>query len=403
MMRSNFSLAKNKKSIYFLILILIYSLILSGCSNGAKTNASNSYLIDGVVENQEVDVSSKLPGRIETVKVKEGDTVKAGQVLAYLEIKELNDKEKQAEAAVEAALAQYNNAKDTYQLQQKVNDADIQAAQAALDQATAQYNKVKNGARSQEIEQAKAKLDEAKAALDVAEKSYQRTSQLFEAGAASQQTLDEVKAKYQAASDDVHYAEEALSLIQEGAQPEDIKAAAAAVEQAKAAIMKAEAGKLQTAIAGDAVKMAEANLNAAKAALDEVKANIEDATIKAPCDGIITVKNVEEGEIVSAGTPIFTIQQPKDNWVNVKVKETQVGKIKVGQKVKVTSADFPKEVFTGVVESINEKPDYAAQRSTNERDDKDIVAYNVKVRLDNEKLKAGMSVTVDFSGSKEEK
>ncbi|MDK2814093.1 MAG: HlyD family secretion protein [Thermoanaerobacter sp.] len=323
--------------------------------------------------------------------------------MAYIEINELRDKEKQAEAAVEAAQAQYNQAKHALLLQEKVSEADIQAAQAALEQAIAQYDRVNNGARAQEIEQAKAKLDEAKATLEAAEKSYQRMKQLFEVRAISQQTLDEVKAKYEVAKDEVHYAEEALSLLEEGARQEDIRAAAAAVKQAKAAIMKAEAAKLQVATANDAVQMAEANLKSAKAALDEVKRTVDDATIKAPCDGIITVKYVEEGEIVSAGMPIFTIQQPNENWVNVKVKETQVGKMKVGQKVKVTSSNFPGEVFTGQIESINQKPEYATQRSTNERGEKDIITYNVKVRLNNAKLKAGMSVTVDFNGSKEGK
>lgn len=80
-----------------------------------------------------------------------------------------------------------------------------------------------------------------------------------------------------------------------------------------------------------------------------------------------------------------------------------MGPIKEGRKVKVTSSNFPGKTFDGRVESIRRKPDYATQRATNERGDKDIVAYNVKVRLDNPELKAGMSVTVDFQAIQEEK
>lgn len=176
--------------------LLIFVLIFTGCSPKGEQLALR---IDGIVEAEEVDVAAKIPGRIEAITVKEGDTVKAGQVLAYIEVKELKEKEKQAQAAVEAARAQYEKAKNALSLQEKASEADIQAAQAALNQAMSQYDKAKKGPRSQQIEQARAKLEQAKAALEVAEKSYQRTRQLFEAGAASQQMLDEVKAKYEAA------------------------------------------------------------------------------------------------------------------------------------------------------------------------------------------------------------
>lgn len=245
-------------------LLLIVSLLVTGCSKQAEQSALK---VDGVVEAEEVDVAAKIPGRIQSVQVKEGDTVKAGQVLAYIEVKELKEKEKQAQAA----------------------------------------------------------------------------------------------------------------------------------------LLKAEAGKIQDLIARNAVQMAEADLKRAEAALAEVRSNLEEATIKAPSDGIIVTKYVEEGEMIAAGMPLFTIQQPGKNWVNVKVKETQVGQIKEGQKVKVTSPNFPGKTFDGQVESIRQKPDYATQRAANERGDKDIVAYNVKVRLDNPELKAGMSVTVDFQVPQEEK
>lgn len=379
-----------KRLMAFIVLLSISVFIVSGCSN----TSSNENKYSGTIEATTVNVQSEISGRVETIKVQEGDTVKKGQILAYIDIKELQDKEKQAEAAVEAAQAQYSNAKDTYLLQEKVNEADIQAAQADLNQATAQYNKVKNGARTQEIEQAKAKLDEAKVALDVAEKSYQRTSQLFESGAVSQQTLDEVKAKYQTAIDDVHYAEETLSLIQEGAQPEDIQSAAAAVEQAKAAIMKAEAGKLQTATAGEAVKVAEANLNAAKAALDEVKTNIENATIKAPCDGIITTKYVEEGEIVTSGGNIAEISDLNNLWIKIYVPEKYLYKVSLNKDVTINVSSINKKI-SGKVVYISPNGEFTPKNTTTESSKEDIV-YEVKIQIkDNIKeLKPGMLADV---------
>lgn len=382
-----------------LSLLVISFLIITGCGKQQETLLK----VDGIVEAEEVDVAAKIPGRLQAIKAREGDLVRAGEILAYIEIKELKEKEKQAQAAVEAARAQYEKAQNALLLQEKASEADLQAARAALSQAMSQYDKVKKGPRAQQVEQARAKLDQAKAALEVAEKSYQRTKQLFESGAVSQQMLDEVKAKYEAARQEMLYAEEGLSLLEEGTQEEDIRAAAAAVQQAQAALLKAEAGKMQDLIARNAVQMAEADLKRAEAVLAEVRSSLEEAAIKAPCNGIIVSKYVDEGEIVAAGMPLFTIQQPDKNWVNVKVKETQLGRIKEGQEVSVTSPAFPGKTFSGWVESIRPKPDYAIQRATNERGDKDIISYNVKVRLDNPEFKAGMSVTVDFQPKQEEK
>ncbi|MGB9783103.1 MAG: HlyD family secretion protein [Moorellaceae bacterium] len=381
-------------------LLLVVPVLLAGCGDGDR---QADLKVDGLVEAEEVDVAAKIAGRLESILVKEGEAVKAGQVLAYIEVKELKEKEKQAQAAVEAARAQYEKAQNALLLQERASEADLQAAHAALEQAAAQYDKVKKGARAQQIEQARAKLEQARAALEVAEKSYQRTKQLFESGAVSQQALDEVKAKYAAARQDLRMAEESLSLLEEGSQAEDIRAAEAAVQQAQAAVLKAEAGKMQDLVARNAVQMAEADLKKAEAALAEVRSGLEEAVIKAPCDGVVVSKYVDEGEVIAAGMPLFTLQQPEKNWVSVKVKETQVARIKEGQKVTVTSPDFPGRTFEGRVESIRQKPDYAAQRATNERGDRDLVAYNVKVRVDNPELRAGMSATVDFQAPQEEK
>ncbi|MQL51544.1 HlyD family efflux transporter periplasmic adaptor subunit [Desulfofundulus thermobenzoicus] len=384
-----------RKRFLKLTAIILTGLVLAGGCAGKDTNKQD-LIIDGTVEAQEVDVSIKIPGRIESIAVNEGDKVKAGQVLAYIDAREIKDKRDQAQAALDLARAQYEKAKNSLTLQEKVSEADVQMAAAALEQARAQYDKALNGPRAQQVEQARAKLKEAQAALDVAEKTYQRTKELYASGVIPQQTLDEVKAKYDAAQQEMRYAQEAVSLLEEGTQAEDIRTAAAAVQQARAALAKAEASKIQDLLANNSVQMAAADLKRAQATLAEAQANLDEATVKAPCDGIIVAKNVNTGEMVTPGMPIFTIQQPEKNWVNVKVKETIVGQLKEGQEVTMTSAGFPGKTFNGRIEAIRQKPDFATRRATNDRGDKDLITYNVKIRLDNPELKAGMTVTVNF-------
>ncbi|HHW43243.1 MAG TPA: HlyD family efflux transporter periplasmic adaptor subunit [Desulfotomaculum sp.] len=384
-----------RKRFLKLTAIILTGLVLAGGCAGKDTNKQD-LIIDGTVEAQEVDVSIKIPGRIESIAVNEGDKVKAGQVLAYIDAREIKDKRDQAQAALDLARVQYEKAKNSLTLQEKVSEADVQMAAAALEQARAQYDKALNGPRAQQVEQARAKLKEAQAALDVAEKTYQRTKELYASGVIPQQTLDEVKAKYDAAQQEMRYAQEAVSLLEEGTQAEDIRTAAAAVQQARAALAKAEASKIQDLLANNSVQMAAADLKRAQATLAEAQANLDEATVKAPCDGIIVAKNVNTGEMVTPGMPIFTIQQPEKNWVNVKVKETIVGQLKEGQEVTMTSAGFPGKTFNGRIEAIRQKPDFATRRATNDRGDKDLITYNVKIRLDNPELKAGMTVTVNF-------
>ncbi|MGB9662942.1 MAG: biotin/lipoyl-binding protein, partial [Moorellaceae bacterium] len=135
-------------------LLLVVPVLLAGCGDGDR---QADLKVDGLVEAEEVDVAAKIAGRLESILVKEGEAVKAGQVLAYIEVKELKEKEKQAQAAVEAARAQYEKAQNALLLQERASEADLQAAHAALEQAAAQYDKVKKGARAQQIEQARAK------------------------------------------------------------------------------------------------------------------------------------------------------------------------------------------------------------------------------------------------------
>ncbi|WP_041458817.1 HlyD family secretion protein [Ammonifex degensii] len=257
-------------------LVLSLLLLASGCrSNNPSAELS------GMVEAQEVDVAAKIPGRVVELKVEEGDTVKKGQVIAVIEAKELEDKKRQAEAQLSVAQAQCQKAQDALLLQQKLSDADYQAAQAALDRALAEYNKVSKGTQTQ-IEQAQAKLEEAKAQLSPAEKTFQRYQQLYSAGAVPQQALDEVKAKYEAARQQVRQAEEGLEFLKGVAQEEDVRAARAAVSQAQAALLKAEAGRMQTLLAQSDLAAAEAKRQQAEAALAEVKHSLEDTIIKAP-------------------------------------------------------------------------------------------------------------------------
>lgn len=187
---------------------------------------------------------------------------------------------------------------------------------------------------------ARAQAAQAKAAMDMALLDKERISKLYEANAVSKQMYDGANTKYQVALETYN--------------------------QAVAGIKAYEHGVAQVA------------------------ANIDDTYIKAPVDGIIATKYVNTGAMVSTGMPIYSIQNPSDNWINFKVPETLLHKFKLGQEIKVQGRNQDIKL-TGKIVEISQKPDFATKRATSERGDAtDIIAYNVKVQINDPQVYPGM-------------
>lgn len=300
----------------------------------------------GVIEADEVITSFKVPGKIESLLVNEGDTVKKGQVLARLETDELEVKAAQARAAVESCQAQ------------------ITKAQNAVG--------VQSGLAGSQVEQARAAVEQAGAGLDIASATWERIRQLYESGAVSAQQRDEAEAQY--------------------------KAAQGKLNEARAALDKALSAQGQVTLSENDVSVARTQLEQARAKYDEALVYLKSATLTAPMDGIITLRAMKAGETVGAGTPVLKITDIKNTWVKVYVSEKKIGRVKLGQKVKVSVPAFPDRHFDGVVTWINAAGDFATQKAVNDQYDKDIRSFEVKVGVPNPKLllKTGMTATVDF-------
>lgn len=388
----------------------------------------------GLIEANEVNINSKVPGRVVKLYVEEGQQVKQGDPLVEISSDEIQAKKKQAEAAVAQAEAALKAAKELHEqakagveaskglVQQaeagvkaaegKVSEANagVKAAEKQYEAATAVKNKADNGARTQEVVQAQT-------AYDLMKASYERVAVLAEKGAVSQQKLDEIKAQ-------LDVAEQTLNMAKEGAREEDKAAATATSEQAQAGVEasktrvdQAEAGlsaaraQLTQAMAGvdsanalllqasAGVEAKEGLVNQAKGALAEVQAYLDEVIIKAPIDGTVTKLNSKEGELVSTGTQIGIVGNLKDTWAQVSVKETELANITEGQSVAVKVPAYKDQVFTGTVATINAEPSFAVKRATNENGDFDIVSFGVKIKLDNvnETLRPGMSAYIQFA------
>lgn len=397
-------------------------------------DTKDGFVAQGVLETQEVSVNSKVPGRIKTIFVQEGQEVKAGDPLVEISSDELQAKKQQAEAALKQAEVGLKAAKELYEQAKagldasnglveqaqagvtaaagKVNEAKagVAASEKQYAAATAVKEKADNGARTQEVIQAQA-------AYDLMKTSYDRVAALVEKGAVSQQKLDEIKTQLDVAA-------QTLSMAKEGARAEDKAAAtatseqaAAGVEASKTRVDQAEAGltaakaQLTQAMAGvdsskallsqaqAGVEAKEGLIEQAKGAIAEVEAYLNEVVIKAPMDGVVTGISSEEGELASTGTQIATVSNLKGTWVEVSIKETDLDKVKQGQKVTVKVPAYKDQTFTGTVTTINAQPDFAIKRATNENGDFDIVSFGVKIEIENadEILRPGMSAYIQFN------
>ena len=311
---------------------------------------SNGHLtVQGNIETKEININSKIAGKITDIKIKEGDSIKNAQVLITIDNSVYQAKQAQSQAQIDAATGQKN------------------AAAAAKQAAQATLQKAQNGARPEETAQLKAQYD-------LAQTTYDRVKGLYDQNYAAKADLDKAQTQLEVYKQQYDEAKN-------GTRAEDIAAAQAQVNQADATI-QAYDGQIKQAEGG----------------LSEVQSYINDTTITAPADGTITQLNVEVGELVSTGMPLLVLTNTTTPWVECNVKETDLSKVKLNGEVSVKLAAYPNQQFKGKIVRINEKPDFAVKRATNDNGEFDVLSYGVKVELTNmdKPLHPGMTAIVDF-------
>ena len=287
-------------------------------------------VIQGEMEVEEYRVSSKVPGRILELRVKEGDFVKAGQTLAIIEAPEVNAKMNQARSAVDAA--------------------------SAMEQMA------QNGARKEQIQAAFQLLEQAKAGLEIAEKSYNRMKVLFDEEVVSAQKFDEAEAMYKSAQAQVKAAESQYDMALNGARMEERRAASATVGQARGAVQ-------------------------------EVEGYVRETVQVAQMDGEVTDVYPKVGELVGTGTPIMSIAVMDDQWATFNIREDQLKDIKVGAGIDVRIPALDKEMKMKVT-SMKDKGSFAVWKATKASGQYDQKTFEVKARPTTkiDGIRPGMSV-----------
>ena len=277
---------KNLKNLLVISFALAALLLAAGCG---KSDLREANAVWGQADATEVDVNTKVPGRLVKLYVREGSQVKKGDMLAQIDARE-------QDALTDAAKAK------------------VEAAKASRLQALANYEQ--------------------------AQRDFARYEQLYQRGAVS-------KAVY-----------EAYSSKQE--------------------------------VLGAVYKQANASVEASEKALKQSSINLGETILVAPFDGIVTTKYSDVGTMISSGMPIVAIQSPSDNWVNFKIKETDLGKYTLNSSVMLQGRN-PELKLPGKIVDISKKPNFATYRATSERgNDDDIITFNVKVQTNDARVRPGM-------------
>jgi HlyD family secretion protein len=338
----------------------------------------------GTVETREIQIGSKVGGRVIQVPVEEGQMVKAGTTLVRFECDELKAQRTQAEAAEAQAQA------DLDRMESGNRPEEIEQAEATAMASAAAYESARNGPRKQEIEQAQADFAAATADATNAEVFFKRMEKLAATDTISRQQFDDARDKSDAAAQRAESAKQRLALLQAGTRVEDLNAAEARSKQAQAAAVLAKRGFRK-----EDIDAARGRLHEAQGRVAELDARLREAELTAPADAVIEVVSVRPGDLVPAGRIIMTMLESSQLWVKVYVPETDLAGVHVGQRAAVRVDGFGGRAFVGHVGQIASQAEFLP-RNVQTKSDREHQVFGVKVYVDNpqQTLKSGMAATV---------
>jgi HlyD family secretion protein len=354
----------------------------------------NRIFVSGNLELTQVDISFKIAGRLTERKVDEGAWVKRNDLIATLDPLQLRQQKVRDEAIVYSAQSNYQQLETSIAFQKATIESDVAARNAELNQSTAKLETLLNGSRRQDIQQAEAGVADARAQLDFARSDYARMQELFKNEDISRQQLDQARTKLDSATAMLHQAEEKYSMVKEGPRQEDIAGARADVARAKAAVQTAEANRLE-------LRRKEEELVARKAAIEQSQAQVgisesqlNDTEVRTPIDGVVLVKSAEPGEVLAAGTTVVTIGDLEHPWLRAYINETDLGRVKVGQKVNLTTDSFPGKIYHGTISFIASDAEFTPKQIQTKEERVKLV-YRIKIDIDNSSHELKLNMPVD--------
>jgi HlyD family secretion protein len=353
----------------------------------------NRLPLSGNIELTQVDISFKVPGKLVELDVDEGAFVKKGTVIARIDREQVEQQRSRDEAGVAASQSQYQQMETSVRWQRETLESDIALRKAEVRAAQARLDLLLAGSRPQEIQQAQAAVADALAQRDQAKSDWDRSQDLFKNDDISKAQYDQYRTRLDSTNAVLRQAQEKLALVKEGPRKEDIEAARAEVERAKAAQQASEANRLEVQRREEDVKAHLADLARAKAQVAITQTQINDTVVTSPIDGVVLVKSAEVGEVLAAGTTVVTIGDIDHPWLRAYINETDLGRVKLGQAVTLTNDSFPGKSYPGRVSFISSEAEFTPKQIQT-REERVKLVYRIKIDVENPRheLKSNMPV-----------
>ena len=377
------------------IVIVVVLALLVGTAvfvyRGQQQARQGELSYSGTIEAVQSHLSFQAGGRILKVLVEEGQSVARDQLLAELDPAEFRARLEQARANLDKSLRGVEQAQTVLAVLEKTLPAEAARAGAGVRALASQLDELKAGTRTQEVERAKQAVQSAAAVMEDAKKNLARYESLFAKGTISEKERDAVRLRYDTAMKDHERTRETLSLAKEGSRAETIRTAEARLAEGKAVEKQAQSNLPRIEAARKDVEAARAAAAAARASVDQASIQLQYAQLKAPAAGVITSRNTEPGEVVTPGREVLTLSQLADVDLKIFVGETEIGKVKPGQKAEVRVDTFPGKSFTGTVTFISPEGEFTPKIIQTKKERVKLV-YLVKVSIPNPafELKSGM-------------
>ncbi len=325
---------KIKKS--YIILSLPVLIVIVALAFLVFSKANDEYIeITGIIETTEIDVASKIPGRIDSIYFDKGDMVEKGDIIAKLESKEMVAKVEQTKGLMEAAKSK--------------------------------LEMVRNGARIEEKTQVEKLYNQSKEQYEYAEKTFNRFKELHKEGVISTQEYDGVLFKFNSAKDQMEAAKAKYDMVMKGARYEEIDALEALYHQAENGY-------------------------------NEVMAYYKELEIKAPVNGEIANRISDPGEVIASGYPLFTIIRPEESYILLQVREDMLSTFKKGATFKGVIPALQNMETEFKVTYIASMADFATWRPTNQKGDFDLKTFEIHLKSKEiiKDLRPGMTVKLNI-------
>ena len=341
------------------------------------------YAWAGTVEARAVTVGSRTGGRIQQILVREGDRVQPGQPLIVLEAGDLEAQRAIADAQLEQSRAALEK------LQAGARPEEIAQANARAAQATAALAETRHGSRVEEIAAAQARVAQVQAQVDKAKLDADRAHRLLASQAIPQAEADAADTALRTVTAERDAQQQVLDQLRAGARSEEKQQAAARAAEAEAAAKLVIAGARV-----EDLRAAQAQVDAAKARVDQLDVMIGELTIRAPAAARVESLDLRPGDILAPNAPAATLLEDDQLYVRIYVPETQLGHVKVDQVIPITVDSFGDKEFKGKVEHVDEKGQYSP-RNLQTADERADQVFAVRVGLVDGKdvLRAGMAAT----------